>query len=463
MRICKSKADLKNSTKVEVSARNTDTINCIILDGCAILWCVAWPISSPTSQALVKDYVESFKKYLQLHLSLGDVYLVFDRYIEFSTKCSARKARGPGGCRAYKLSANSPLPPQKQILTVAENKKQLIQIIVETLISEGVVPGSYQSRIIITGQGYTPIEIAPAGLVIRRADLRTTHEEADVIIVAQAIYAAKEEGRNVVIVADDTDVYILLLYHYQAESLSVPMKLQSTQSGRALIDIAATVQNLQNIVPELLPAHALSGCDTVAMCHGIGKGKVLKAVQMNKWSLGFLGDLNATMEDITKQATAFMCRCYNSPCAATITEARIKAWLTKTGRKSASKLPKLCSLPPTMEAFEENIKRAHFQCAIWRKALQEPPNLDPTEYGWSRDEDTKSLQPVMLPSSKSPAPDYVLKLVCCSYASESPCSSSRCGCVAANLACTVFCHCQGGSVCRNEQTRVVEESDDEDC
>ena len=407
--------------------------------------------------------MESFKKYLQLHLSLGDVYLVFDRYIEFSTKCSARKARGPGGCRAYKLSANSPLPPQKQILTVAENKKQLIQIIVETLISEGVVPGSYQSRLIITGQEYTPIEIAPAGVVIRRADLRTTYEEADVIIEAQVIYAAKEEGRNVVIVADDTDVYILLLYHYQAESLTVPMKLQSTQSERALIDIAATVQNLQNIVPELLPAHALSGCDTVAMCHGIGKGKVLKAVQMNKWSLGFLGDLNATMEDITKQATAFMCRCYNSPCAATMTEARIKAWLIKTGRKSASKLPKLCSLPPTMEAFEENIKRAHFQCAIWRKALQEPPNLDPTEYGWSRDEDTKSLQPVMLPSSKSPAPDYILKLVCCSCASESPCSSSRCGCVAANLACTVFCHCQGGSVCRNEQTRVVEESDDEDC
>ena len=46
------------------------------------------------------------------------------------------------------------------------------------------------------------------------------------------------------------------------------MKLQSTQSG---IDIAATVQSLTNLNPELLPAHALSGCgywDTVAMFHG---------------------------------------------------------------------------------------------------------------------------------------------------------------------------------------------------
>ena len=114
--------------------------------------------------------------------------------------------------------------------------------------------------------------------------------------------------------------------------------------------------------------------------------------------------------------------------------------------------------------FYENIKRAHLQCAIWRTALQEPPSLEPTEYGWFRDEQTKSLQPVMLPSTRSPAPDYVLKLVCCSCASEHPCNSGRCGCVAANLACTVFCQCQGSSACENEQTRSVEESDEEeDC
>ena len=34
---------------------------------------------------------------------LSDDYLVFDRYIEFSTKCSARKARGTGGCRVMQI------------------------------------------------------------------------------------------------------------------------------------------------------------------------------------------------------------------------------------------------------------------------------------------------------------------------------------------------------------------------
>ena len=44
------------------------------------------------------------------------------------------------------------------------------------------------------------------------------------------------------------DVYILLLYYYQAESLSIPMKMKSTQKGRAFIDIAATVRKLGDLV-----------------------------------------------------------------------------------------------------------------------------------------------------------------------------------------------------------------------
>ena len=66
------------------------------------------------NQALVKDYVESFKQYLQQHLTSGDVYLVFDRYIEFSTKYSAHKSRGSAGCMVFQLSANSPLPSRNK-------------------------------------------------------------------------------------------------------------------------------------------------------------------------------------------------------------------------------------------------------------------------------------------------------------------------------------------------------------
>ena len=229
----------------------------------------------------------------------------------------------------------------------------------------------------------------------------------------------------------------MFIYHYQAESLNTPMKLKSTQAGRAFIDVTATVRKLRDLIAELLSAHALSGCDTVPMCHGIGKSKMLKAVKSKKYSLNLLGEVNTDMEDVINQATAFMCICYSMSNTASMTEAMINVWTARIrrkariGRKAASKVPKLCSLPPTTEAFRLNVRRAHFQCAIWRRALiQEPPNLDPTEYGWFKDEVTKSLQPVMLPPTKPPASDYIPKLVCCSCSSAQPCHSSRRGCVA---------------------------------
>ena len=79
--------------------------------------------------------------------------------------------------------------------------------------------------------------------------------------MAQAIFAAKEEGKQVAVVADDTDVYIMLLYHYHAESLTIPMMLHSTRTGRACIDVTATVHMLKDTVLVLLHAHALSRCD----------------------------------------------------------------------------------------------------------------------------------------------------------------------------------------------------------
>ena len=54
-------------------------------------------------------------------------------------------------------------------------------------------------------------EIAPDGVIISREDYKTTHEEADAIVVAQAIYEAKVERKHVIIVADDTDILYLVL------------------------------------------------------------------------------------------------------------------------------------------------------------------------------------------------------------------------------------------------------------
>ena len=88
---------------------------------------------------------------------------------------------------------------------------------------------------------------------------------------------AVEQGAECLsVMADDTDVYILLLHYYSQKELSIPMFMESSVHGRQTTDIRATAKEHANILPNLLAAHGLTGCDTVAPCYGIGKMKILK-------------------------------------------------------------------------------------------------------------------------------------------------------------------------------------------
>ena len=120
---------------------------------------------------------------------------------------------------------------------------------------------------------------SPVQLKLRvktRHDLETHHEEADNIIVQQVLKC----GANAVsVIADDTDVFILLLHYYQKANLAVPITMESPSQGRVATDIKGTVKKRAKIVKELLPAHAISGCHTVGAYHGIGKGTVVKMLK----------------------------------------------------------------------------------------------------------------------------------------------------------------------------------------
>ena len=137
MRISKSKSELKNLTKVEISARYpTPEATCTVIDGCTLLWIPQWPSSTSTQKPIVMDFVKKFKHHIQEKLKAGDIYLVFDRYEDFSTKSSTRTSRMAEGCKVFQLSLTSPLPSQKVTLTITQNKKQLIDIICKDLQSD---------------------------------------------------------------------------------------------------------------------------------------------------------------------------------------------------------------------------------------------------------------------------------------------------------------------------------------
>lgn len=98
------------------------------------MWVVPWPAGGN-----VQDYLNIFRHYVQGYLQTSDVYLAFDRYNPGSTKESTRGERDRGASREYSLRPTTKLPPQKVLLTVSSNKKQLITLILDDLFLTRIV------------------------------------------------------------------------------------------------------------------------------------------------------------------------------------------------------------------------------------------------------------------------------------------------------------------------------------
>ena len=137
--------------------------------------------------------------------------------------------------------------------------------------------------------------------------------------------------------------------------------MQSPIHGRSCIDIKETALKHAKIIPELLALHALSGCDTVAETYGIGKTKAIAAAQKG-YTLNQLGHPTTDMTKIIIQATTFMGACYGVPTPAAFMTRSVKSYRHRRPEKTSA-APKLCTLPPTTEAFEQNVLRAHHQLA----------------------------------------------------------------------------------------------------
>ena len=83
MRVAKAKSVLKKVLQKELSSRCIKkAISTVVIDGSAILHLIPWPASSET----VGYFAVKFRNYIEKQLQSYDVYLVFDRYREYSTK-----------------------------------------------------------------------------------------------------------------------------------------------------------------------------------------------------------------------------------------------------------------------------------------------------------------------------------------------------------------------------------------
>lgn len=435
MRLCKAKSTLKKSLQVEVSKRKAGDADITVIDGSALLWTIHWPADGTAA-----DFIENVKARLTSYLRESDVYLIFDKYFQYSIKSVTRDVRETLVNKKHHLLPSTKLPAQKVVLSSIENKKQLNKLLCEELTKDRLfhLRSTQKHKLVVTGEDPFPIEIRMEERQ-ERSDLGNEQEEADTIIVQQVLRCAGE-ANQITVVCDDTDVFVLLLHHYHQAGLDVPLFMESPRKERVIADIKATLASQTDIVKHLLPAHAISGCDTVASYHGIGKGSVIKALKAGH-DLSAIGNADAPLQQVIDQATAFVSACYGITESSDMSHTRLLVWGKKNGKGQMS-APNLAALPPTKEAFLENVKRAHFQSYLWRNLNSNlPPALNPEEFGWKKDTCNRTLIPIHLPENAKLVPDYILKMIRCGCKSETPCNSRKCSCKEHGLPCTMFCAC----------------------
>ena len=150
-----------------------------------------------------------------------------------------------------------------------------------------------------------PVEIV-GGVRIDWHDLCIMHEEADIVITQHAISCSLSD-KCVRVVCDDTDVLVLLVHVYHIKCRgrnSAPMIISFLVKELAVIDIRTTATAHSGLADDLLTIHGISGADTVASLHGVGKATVIKI------ALSKVGDVKADMKSVQAQATKFTCAAY---------------------------------------------------------------------------------------------------------------------------------------------------------
>lgn len=95
--------------------------------------------------------------------------------------------------------------------------------------------------------------------------------DADVMIVEKAINFASDKT-DVAVVADDTDILILLTYHWKQEMSEIYFCTEKKESKKRIqvtYEINAVVKDQPN-VEHILFVHAWGGCDTTSATHHQG-------------------------------------------------------------------------------------------------------------------------------------------------------------------------------------------------
>ena len=185
------------------------------------------------------------------------------------------------------------------------------------------------------------------------------------------------------------------------------------------------------------------GCDTVSCFSGIGKKTAMKVLLSrinNLMDLNEFGETPSLDLDSLNVVAAirFVCLLYDNKCSSEDVNGLRYRLFTKKGLLSDK-------LPPTLDALVLHLRRANYQCYIWKNSSTLHLNVQsPVENGWVIKEDNLVLE-MMLNAS---VPESLAVFARCSC--RKGCSTNACSCRKEKLPCTDACLCDQECSCENQ-------------
>ncbi|CAG9815718.1 unnamed protein product [Phaedon cochleariae] len=220
-------------------------------------------------------------------------------------------------------------------------------------------------EVVISG-GSTEEEHAQSTNLRRNVDcLKSSHEEADTRMVLHAVHTT---AHNVVVMTRDTDVVLLLIYHFAKMECSHLWVMSGTARDTKYIPVHDICRKLMpEQVSHLLAFHAITGCDSTSKLASITKVGAWKAFSgTNCELLGRLGQ-SPLEEDVLSNVEKFVVKLYEVDSSITCSN-DARSYLFGAVRK-----PEF--LPPTTDALRLHIKRCNYQVCVWENAHIPKPSL----------------------------------------------------------------------------------------
>jgi len=375
-----------------------------VIDGGALLQRLPWPKCS-TYGAICLLY----SKYIDRHFSAGEVVIVFDGYSSGpTTKDEAHHRRAASGMGVdVDVGADMVLRMQKKLfLANQKNKQKFITLLGSILDANGI-------------------------------QVKHAEADADYDIAIAACSAA--QLTPVTVIAEDTDVLVLLIHHMEEGFNQVVMKTNSR-----MIDIGVMKAELKSVVCKtILFLHALTGCDTTSKPYGVGKASGLAKVESLEMVASVFYEEDQLQSNIDAAGGIALAILYGCADLDSGREYKFKEKVLSTSNYVPPE-----RLPPTSDAARFHSRRVYHQVQEWRGN-----SLDPKEWGWLRNESTRQLRPQRMEQAAAPA--CLLKVIRCKCTGR--CDRNTCTCRKNVLKCTSACGICKGITCANGE--VVESSD----